>query len=291
MTGNYKNLTSIVGALEEARQEAGFPELVTQAHLDAFDANPARNSYRGAQIQLNRRMAKNWALFNNISFAETDTTGAGAWWNNTNSSYGENLEVVLEQSHIDQCVAEQATRTDPQVGGCQGLSQYIGQTASTINRRGPNHAYDREVIFNSFGFKNWFFGANGSQTFTLGGHFTYQTGTPWHRSEGVSAVSIDGILASGGDGFPGTANDGIGLNLTADGEGGRRTNDEYTLNLSTTYGFPLGGNRVRGEVRVEVLNVTDQQKRRDWDGRGEVYPVRRYFQRPRQLRASFKVSF
>ena len=107
----------------------------------------------------------------------------------------------------------------------------------------------------------------------------------------MSAISLDDVLAGGGDGFPGTGNDGIGLNLTTDGEGGRRTSDEYTLNLTGAYGFPLGGNRLRGEVRVEVLNITDQQRRRDWDGRGEVYPVRRYFQRPRQVRANFKISF
>jgi len=299
LTGNYKNLTSIVGALEDARQAAGFPETVSQQNLDAFDANPARNSYQGLQLQVNRRLANNWAVYNNIAWAETDTTGAGAWWNNTNSSYGENLQVEIVQGHIDDCVADQANRTDPRVGECLDLGQFIGvgMPASIVNRRGPNHAYDREIVFNSFGFKNWFFGKNGKQSFTLGGHLTYQTGTPWHRSEGVSAIqSIDQILDGVGDGFPGTANDGIALHLSPDGANGQRTNDEYTLNLTGAWGFPLGGKRIGGEsvrveFRVEVLNVTDQQRRRDWDGRGEVYPVRRYFQRPRQVRGNIKISF
>ena len=158
------------------------------------------------------------------------------------------------------------------------------------------------MIFNSFGFKTWNLG---NHNLTLGGHLTFQTGTPWHRSEGVSVVGRD---PQNSRGIP---NAGIGLNLLPDGTafttscpdgivctGGAtgvsydgRTADEYTLNLSGSYNFPLGKDRLRGEFRVEVLNITDQQRQRDFDGRGEVYPVRRYFQRPRQVRASFKVSF
>jgi len=291
-TGNYDDLTKIVGSLEAARQAAGLGATVSQQTLDNFDANPARNEYQGVQLQLNRRMAKNYAWYNNLSWSETDTTGAGDWWNNTNSSYGENLEVEIDQAAIDQCVASQDSRTDPRVGECMALGQFVGvdMPASIVNRRGPNHAADRKFIFNSFGFKNFFFGNNGNMSFTLGGHFTYQTGTPWHRSEGVSAINLDGIIGGAGDEWPGTAEDGIGLNLTPDGANGQRTSDEYTINLSGAFGHPLGS-RMRGELRVEVLNVTDQQKRRDWDGRGEVYPVRRFFQRPRQARVNYKVSF
>ena len=56
-------------------------------------------------------------------------------------------------------------------------------------------------------------------------------------------------------------------------------------------GLPMGYRDVRGELRVEVLNATNQQRRRDWDGRGEVYPVRRFFQRPRTVRANIKFRF
>ncbi len=75
------------------------------------------------------------------------------------------------------------------------------------------------------------------------------------------------------------------------GAEGRRTSDEYTINLSGAWGFPMGYRDVRGELRVEVLNATNQQRRRNWDGQGEVYPVRRYYQRPRQMRASIKFRF
>ncbi len=53
----------------------------------------------------------------------------------------------------------------------------------------------------------------------------------------------------------------------------------------------MGVRDVRRELRVDVLNVTNQQRRRSWGGDGQVYPVRRFFQRPRQVRASMKFRF
>ena len=281
LTGNYKNLPTILANLEAARQAAGIvrPDgspLITQATIDAFQ-QPV-NNYQGVQIQLNRRFADGWALYNNISWSETDTTGAGEWWNNTNSTYGENLEVLLTQQNVDDCQAQQVTRTVPV--NCNALlDPFVGQSASTINRRGPNTVYDRELILNSFGFKTFTFG---KQNLTIGGHLTYQTGTPWARTEGVSAITLDGNAGN---------NTGVGLATHVPGEFGRRTSDEYTLNLSGAYGFPLGRDDLRAEFRVEVINVTDQQRQRDFSGRGEVYPVRRYFQRPRQIRANFSIRF
>ncbi len=288
ITANYKNLPEITRAMANAREAAGIDRLIDDATIDAIE--PARNQYRGLQVQLNRRFQNGWSLYNNISWSETDTTGAGDWWNNTNSSYGENITAVLDETMILNCDASQAVpdrvtgraRTLP-VDCNDALGSFLGQPVSTINRRGPNHAYDRSIIYNSFGFKTWTFG---KQNFTLGGHFTYQTGTPWARNEGISIVNIDPNDPKGG-----TANDGVSLQLYQNGRRGGRTQDEYTINLSTAYGFPTGYKAVRGEIRVEVLNLTDQQRRRDWDGRGEVFPARRFFQRPRQVRASIKFGF
>ncbi len=53
----------------------------------------------------------------------------------------------------------------------------------------------------------------------------------------------------------------------------------------------MGYRDVRGELRVEVLNATNQQRRRSWGGDGQVYPIRRLFQRPRQIRANIKFRF
>jgi outer membrane receptor protein involved in Fe transport len=61
--------------------------------------------------------------------------------------------------------------------------------------------------------------------------------------------------------------------------------------MSGAWGFPLGLADTRGELRVEVLNVTNQQRRRSWNSSGEVLPVRRFFQRPRTIRANFKIRF
>ena len=298
LTGNFSNLPSIVKALADAREANGLERAIDDDLVDKFTG--ARNSYEGLQIQLNKRLSNGYALYNNISFSETDTTGAGAWWNNTTSSYGENMEVVLTANHIAQCNGNQDGRTVP-VDCSAALNPHIGQIASTINRRGPNHSADREIIFNSFGFKIWNLGVH---QLTLGGHLSFQSGTPWGRSEGASAINFNPLETRG------TPNGGVGMLLAPNGtpfttacpagivcegavgvEYSGRTMDEHTLNMSGAWGFPLGGQRVRGELRIEALNVTDQQKQRDYDGRGEVYPVRRYYQRPRQIRANFKISF
>ena len=321
LTGNYKNLADILQKLENFRVESGLPANLSQQSIDGLRNNPAGNGYEGLQVQVNRRFKNGWSLYNNVSWSETDTTGGGAWWNNTNSDYGENLDVLLTQNNIDTCMQNQTGNTgntwDPvsqtyatnQLGrtvpvDCRVLSSDIGTPASLINRRGPNHASDREVILNSFGFKTW---QLGSHNLTFGGHLTFQSGTPWHRNESVSGITLDGSNGS---------NTGVSLYLTPNGENVRimgleavdvggetryrpvdagifddgRTDDEFVLNLSGSWGFPLL-NRTRGELRVEMLNATDEQKQRDFDGLGEVYPVRRYFQRPRQMRASFKISF
>jgi len=90
---------------------------------------------------------------------------------------------------------------------------------------------------------------------------------------------------------PGTANTGVGFPLHPLGTEARRTADEYTVNLSGAWGFPMGFGETRGELRVEVLNATNQQRRRSWNSAGEVLPVRRFFQRPRQIRANIKFRF
>ena len=289
-TGNYHNLARNVFAMEDYGVAQGFitPQLNREAILAA---PPAMNTFRALQVQLNRRFANGFAVYNNVSWAETDTTGAGSWWNNTNSSYLENLTAVLTQDMITQCDAQQTnvdrstgrTRTIPMDCNAE-LSQFLGQPVSTIHRRGPNLSADRTIIFNSFGFKTWRFG---QQDVTLGGHLKFQTGMPWARSEGVSIVNIDPFDPVNN----GTANDGVSLQLHPTGRRGYRENDSYVLNLSVAYGFPLPAKKLRAELRVEAVNVTDQQRVMEHDGRGEIYPARRMFQRPRQLRGSFKINF
>ena len=295
ITGNYHDLAEIVTNTADAREAKGLDRNLNDEALASAD--PAINSYRGLQIQLNRRFANGWALYNNVSWSETDTTGAGAWWNNTNSSYLENLSVVLTQGHIDQCNTGQAVpdrrtgRTELFPVDCtQALSEWLGYPVSMINRRGLNGTYDRTWIYNSFGFKTW---RLGNQDLTLSGHLSFQTGTPWVRSEGTG-IDFDGIervQRNPNDPKDGTPNDGVSFNLHAPGTQGRFTSDEYTLNLNGAWGFPMGLRDVRGELRVDVLNVTNQQRRRSWGGDGQVYPVRRFFQRPRQIRASLRFRF
>ncbi|HVS15392.1 MAG TPA: TonB-dependent receptor [Thermoanaerobaculia bacterium] len=298
LTANYSDYPDILRKIEQARIDSGTPcplsvvtgqptgrgctepngtyrPLMTEDILSQW--GDGFNEYRALQVQINRRFANGWALYNNISWSETDTTGAGAWWNNTNASYGEELHTVLTQGNIADCQSNQAVRTVP-VDCQEAWGQFVGTPASLINRAGPNNVTDRPIIFNSFGYKTW---RIANQDVTLGGHFSFQSGLPWARSEGVSTFSLDGNTA---------ANGGVTIPIDEDGARGWRNEDEYTLNLSGAWGFPLGGN-VRGEFRTEVVNVTNEQRQRLTTSRGEARAIRRDFQRPRQVRASFRVRF
>jgi hypothetical protein len=275
LTANYNDYPDILRALEAARQANGLPEVLTEQQISQW--KDGKKEYMGLQIQLNRRFNSGWALYNNITFSETETTGSGSWWNNTNDSYGENFHTVLTQAALDTCNVNQA-RPDPRTGlsraipvDCNVLQPFLGQSVSQINRFGNEGTIDRPVIFNSFGFKTWSLGSHGV---TLGGHLSFQSGTAWGRSEGVGTIALDGNTAR---------DDSVSLQLEQVGD--RRTPSTYQMNLSASWDFPLGS-QLGGTFRVEGLNVTNEQERVFATGRGEVRPVRRDFQRPRQFRAS-----
>ncbi len=319
VTENYHDLLNILTAFDDARAETwaaqGYDpaERPAQLNREALEmADPAKNSYQGVQIQLNRRFADGWALYNNVAWSETDTTGGGVWWNNTNGSYLEAAHVVLNQANIDSCQAAQ-TRPDRRTGrvplypeDCVArLTEWLGFPASMINKRGANGISDRTWVYNSFGFKTW---RLGKQDLTLGGHLTFQSGTPWATSAGAGyerpcgprpagipttipiCLPVD-VTDANADQRPGTSNTGADFNLHPLGTEGRRTADEYTINLTGAWGFPMGYRNVTGQFRVEVLNATNQQRRRSWNSQGEVLPVRRFFQRPRQVRANISFQF
>ena len=272
MTANYSDWQEILRNLRDARVAAGIPAGITDATIDAFEEGS--KEYQGIQLQLNRRFANGYAWYNNVTFAELETTGAGAWWNNTNSDYGQDLHVLLTPAHIASCQANQVDRIVPV--DCNTLTPFLGTSVSTINRLGAERI-DKPVIFNSFGYKVWTFG---SQDVTLGGHLSYQSGEAWARTEGVGNIVLSGNNARSA---------GVALRMEPVGDNGRRLDDFYQLNLSAAWGFPLPGT-LRGNFRVEGLNMTDSQETLHVDGRGEVRPVRRDFQRPRQFRALFSIK-
>jgi len=86
-----------------------------------------------AQFQLNRRFDNGWAVYNNLTLAKLETTGSGAWWDNSSSSYGEDLGVVLTAAMIDSCQALQVGRIVP-MDCWAALGPHLGQPVSTINR-------------------------------------------------------------------------------------------------------------------------------------------------------------
>jgi len=73
--------------------------------------------------------------------------------------------------------------------------------------------------------------------------------------------------------------------------GERRLDSFYDLNLTVAWGFPISGDRVKGNLRIEGTNVTNEQDQINTNLYGEVLPVRREFQRPSTYRAMLGVSF
>jgi hypothetical protein len=259
--------------------------VVPDSLIDAFEG-PFKE-YTALQLQFNRRFANGWALYNNLTLSKLETTGSGAWWNNTSSSYGEDLGLVLNDGMIADCQAEQTNRRIPM--DCHAaLDRFLGHSVSTINRDGRDglggdasagggqfgSGVDRPYIWKTFGFKEFTFGKH---TLNVGGLLTIQDGVAWGRGEGASAATPDDPLA------------GVFLPLEKNGE--RRLDGLYELNLTVAWSFPIHADRVRGNLRVESTNVTNEQEQANVNNLGEAVRVRGYFQQPTTHRAMFSVSF
>jgi hypothetical protein len=259
--------------------------LVPEEIIDDFE-EPFKE-YTALQLQFNRRFANGWALYNNLTLAKLETTGSGAWWNNTSSSYAEDLGVVLTPGMIASCQSEQATRIIPMDCSAE-LAEHLGEPVSTIHRAGRDglgggtgagdgfygSGVDRPFIWKTFGFKQFTFGKMG---LNVGGLLTIQDGAAWGRGEQVDAPS---------------GNDPIGsVYIPLEANGDRRLDPFYDLNLTLAFTFPIVGDRVKGNLRIEGTNVTNEQEQINTNLYGEPLPVRREFQRPATYRAMFGVNF
>jgi hypothetical protein len=244
----------------------------TDAILDSYE-EPYRD-YEALQLQINRRFANNWALYSNVTFSEAGGSSHGTVFNNTNDSYGQDLGAVLLPAHITACQAQQATRTDPR--NCADYwTQFLGQPLSTINRDGKAN-YDRPIIAKTSGWKT--FPITAKQTFTLGGHATWQSGSNWDRTETVTPTNPTGEPI------------GLGVAVPFEPEGSEDVTSHWWLNLSGAYSFPIWKN-LTGDFRLEVQNATDNQEQLSATGRGEARTLRRGWQRPRRYRALFGIRF
>jgi Carboxypeptidase regulatory-like domain/TonB dependent receptor len=305
LTANYKDYPDILRAIG----------VVPEANFQYWEDGV--KNYEALQVQVNRRFAKGWALYTNVTWADTETTGSGAWWNNWNSTYGYMYHLSLTQRHIDICSNAQIGRNSagnpipidangtPSAGrkipiDCQAtLGPHLGEPVSIINRKGKDGVAserydeggtgaDRPVIAKTFGFKQWTMGSNSKQTFSLGGSATWQMGQSWGRVEEIPTGDV--AITAGSTEPAGLLVGTNGLDMKAEPNGTRRLRDHYWLNLTGAYGFPLG-ERVTGELRVEVMNATDAQARLGILDKGEVRPVRREFQQPRQFRVLGTLHF
>jgi hypothetical protein len=304
LTANYKNYKDILRRINAEAVRLGNAPMVPESSLDWF--REGRKEYEALQIQVNRRFAKSWALYTNVTWADTSSTGSGAWWNNTDSTYAYDLGTVITEDVIRQCELRQEGIVSGPVTGqvkisngrsvplddCrERLTPWLGAPASIVNRFGKDGVQserydeggalaDRPIIAKAFGFKQW---SVGKHTFNLGGFYTWQSGIAWGRAEPASPLADS-------EGNSGAVQFGNGLDVFVEPVGERRTAGYGWLNLSGAWGFPVM-NRVSGEFRVEVTNVTDHQLQVNINDQGEVQPVRRDFNLPRQARGSVSFRF
>jgi hypothetical protein len=168
------------------------------------------------------------------------------------------------------------------------LRPHLGEVVSTINRAGRDglgggtgagdgfygSGVDRPYIWKTFGFKQWDIGKH---SVNFGGLFTYQDGAAWGRGEEVAAASAENPTGE------------VYVPLEANGD--RRLDPFFDLNLTVAWGFPIYQDRVRGNLRLEGTNVTNEQDQINTNLYGEPLPVRREFQRPSTYRAMLGISF
>ncbi len=273
LTANHDDYPTILNAIRDAASPAAQTRLATPEAIAQYQ-QPER-SYKALQMQLNRRFAEGWGWFNNVTFSRAEGSSFGSVFNNTNDTYGENIEQVLTTGDVDNCQAAQANRTVP-VDCHAALDRFVGTPLSIINREGRAD-FDREVIFKSSGWK--IFNFTDKQHLTLGGHFTYQSGKPWARTESAGG-SVTGDIPIG-----------LSVGVPLEAPGSRELSSHWWMNLSGAYGFPLSRNRVLGELRVEIQNVTNNQDQVGVTSRGEARALRRGFQRPRRFRVLASIKF
>jgi hypothetical protein len=268
-----------------------------EAILDGFSDD--NRDYGAIQLQLNRRFSKGWALYNNVTFSKVEgkTYGGGngsndlGAFNALNDDYGRNLDAVLTEGILNGFAAPGPNYGANQVAFCSArglgdtcvddLRQYIGTPISTINRFGEL-PIDREIIYKSYGYKQWNFGSNGRQSFNLGGLFVWQSGTPWQRV-GTAATPNVGTLEN--------ARNVQAIGLFFNPRGSFHDNDYYWLNITGAYGFPIKGSW-SGQIRLETTNITNEQEQIVTSTTtGAPLRSRRSFQQPTKYRLIGSIRF
>ena len=273
LSANHSDYPSILRAIRDAATiPAVIARMPSDANLTAYE-EPYRD-YQALQLQINRRFSDNWALYSNVTFSEAGGSSHGTVFNNTNDSYGQDLGAVLLPTHITACQVNQANRNDPR--DCAAAwTQFLGQPLSTIFRDGKAN-FDRPIIAKTSGWK--VFPITAKQSFTLGGHATWQSGANWDRTETVTPTNPTGEPI------------GLGVGVPLEPEGSAHISSHWWLNVSGAYSFPVH-KKVSGEVRLEVQNLTDNQEQLSATGRGEARTLRRGWQRPQRFRALFGIRF
>ena len=298
-TENYKDYERVLGALG----------VVDPAVMANFEEG--RRTYESLQLQLNKVFRNNWTLGNNFTYADARGHYWGGLFDNTNSDYGRNLDVVLNQGHINSCQGQQLIRNggQPVIGAdgqelvrkypvdCQALLEpFLGQPISTINRYGTV-GENNKYVWNTWGFKNWRIGSKG-HSFLVGGSFQWRSGKPWQRVEGAS-LGDPCETEFWEPGFELTCDptqflvdSGTGLYLEPRGSRDG-FNSTWNTNMTVMWFFPLGWREdFNGFVRVDATNITNNQDLLRINNGGEVSASRYIgWQNPRRFVGTVGLRF
>ncbi len=240
----------VADCIKAGRSATGF---CTAAHANSILDNlvPAEREYKALQLQLNRRFRDGWALYNHVTLSDAEGSIFGSRFNNTDDDFGELLHLLLTQDDITGCLNRNPGGPGPGsiravAANCESLRPFIGQPVSTINRFGTADR-ERDLIFRSYGFKNFQIGSGG-HGLTVGGQFTFQTGAKWaFQQSGLQAADRNSNNAADNT-----------TTLFVEPRGSREIGSIWWANLNLAWKFPLGS-RANGDLRLEATNIDNQQ--------------------------------
>lgn len=255
LVAHYRDWPRALAAVDQVE-----PEIL--ASLSSVDRD-----YQALQIQLKRLFRSGWSFYQFVTVSRSRGPLSTNWWQGEATVLGERLDVVLEPSHLELCAVRQVERQTP-VDCREALGPFLGQPLSLIHR--PQTRTDRPLIWQTFGSKVFEYGRHELE---LMPSFHLESGRTWARSERLELP----LIVDGG------ALEGLSNGVLLEPASSRRLPTLYWLDLSAKWSFPLRA-KLRGALRLEIENLTNEQEVVQRNGSGAVRRSRRDVQRPREVR-------
>jgi hypothetical protein len=159
--------------------------------------------------------------------------------------------------------------------GLGGVEVGTGRTDATVVNRSGRTSFDRTHILNVVGLRRHTFGRH---EVGVGAFLSYRSGEPWGLQASTTVVHpVSGAA--------------ITTSTFTEPRDAHELEPSFELNVTGDWIFPLS-DRVRGQVGVEVANLTNEQEVVAINRlTGAAVPGVTAFQLPRELRLRVGVSF